>query len=243
MLNPGINNIVPHIGTINSAPPLISTSFTVNFNSGYIKGLAGTTEAARTVVITYKATVTEAAKSNKPATNTARLTYSHTPTVVKHVDKTTKTYTFELNNNFTKVDENGVALQGAEFELARDVNFSEIVDTATSDAKGNIAFNGLDAMTYYLREKTAPSGYQLNDTVYTVVISAEYDNSGVPTVTVSITDPNNNVGTDHVNIQNTKLNKLPSTGGIGTTIFTVVGCLIMIAAAAMFFVSRRRTEK
>ena len=41
----------------------------------------------------------------------------------------------------------------------------------------------------------------------------------------------------------TKLSALPSTGGIGTTIFTVGGCVIMIAAAYMFFVSRRKEEQ
>ncbi len=52
--------------------------------------------------------------------------------------------------------------------------------------------------------------------------------------------------TDAVNeseILNTKLNALPSTGGIGTTIFTIAGCLIMIAAAGLFFVSRRKSAK
>lgn len=47
-------------------------------------------------------------------------------------------------------------------------------------------------------------------------------------------------GTD---IMNTKLTGLPSTGGIGTTIFTIAGCLIMILAAALFFASRRKTSK
>ena len=44
-------------------------------------------------------------------------------------------------------------------------------------------------------------------------------------------------------IVNTKLASLPSTGGIGTTIFTIGGCVIMIAAAALFFVNRRKSEE
>lgn len=43
-------------------------------------------------------------------------------------------------------------------------------------------------------------------------------------------------------IPNTTIASLPSTGGIGTTIFTVGGCIIMIAAAALYFVNRRRSE-
>lgn len=43
-------------------------------------------------------------------------------------------------------------------------------------------------------------------------------------------------------IPNTKISSLPSTGGIGTTIFTIGGCVIMIAAAGLYFASRRRQE-
>ena len=44
-------------------------------------------------------------------------------------------------------------------------------------------------------------------------------------------------------IPNTKRSTLPGTGGIGTTIFTIGGCAIMIAAAALYFVSRKKTEE
>ena len=43
-------------------------------------------------------------------------------------------------------------------------------------------------------------------------------------------------------ITNTKLSALPSTGGIGTTIFTIAGCVIMIAAAGLFFASRKKSD-
>ena len=57
--------------------------------------------------------------------------------------------------------------------------------------------------------------------------------------TTTVTDYTNN----NVEIPNTKLNALPSTGGIGTTIFTIAGCLIMVTAAGLFFASRKRTNK
>lgn len=44
-------------------------------------------------------------------------------------------------------------------------------------------------------------------------------------------------------IPNTKISELPSTGGIGTTIFTIGGCAIMIVAAGLFFISRRKSAK
>ena len=48
------------------------------------------------------------------------------------------------------------------------------------------------------------------------------------------------VDNNTVNIPNTRIIALPSTGGIGTTIFTVAGCGIMIAAAFFFFASRKK---
>ena len=48
---------------------------------------------------------------------------------------------------------------------------------------------------------------------------------------------------DNIYMEDTQLSALPSTGGIGTTIFTIAGCLIMVAAAGLFFASRKRTNK
>ena len=44
-------------------------------------------------------------------------------------------------------------------------------------------------------------------------------------------------------IPNTHLTKLPGTGGIGTTVFTVGGCMIMIAAAGFYFASRKKENR
>ena len=49
--------------------------------------------------------------------------------------------------------------------------------------------------------------------------------------------------TVEVNVSDTQLHALPHTGGIGTTIFTIAGCLIMVTAAGLFFASRKRTNK
>jgi len=159
-------------------------------------------------------------------------------------------------------------LAGAEFTLYTDAACTTVYSNdiwegvVISDDAGQLTMEGLDEGTYYLKETKAPGEYTLNNTVYEIVIDANIDengellnwtitvddtmieNGGTKTSTFEVAT-NTNTVTKTVNetgIQNTKIATLPSTGGIGTTIFTVGGCLIMIAAAAMFFMSRRKNE-
>ena len=44
-------------------------------------------------------------------------------------------------------------------------------------------------------------------------------------------------------LNDTNIIGLPSTGGIGTTLFTIGGIVIMVAAAALYFANRKKTEK
>lgn len=215
--------------------------FTINFLN--IGDYAGKTDAERKVVITYDAVISETAISTDPATNEATVNYGNSGEEKTKADKT-YTYTFEIDEQFTKVDENQEPMAGATFTLFKE-DGTTVVKTCTTaigdDGKAYIHFEGLDAGTYKLKETEAPSGYSVNDTVYTVVITAEYNEDGTlkdgfPVITID-----GEVTT--VEVQNTKLSSLPSTGGIGTTIFTVGGCAIMIAAAGLFFASRRKESK
>lgn len=144
--------------------------------------------------------------------------------------------------------------------------------TYTTENDGAIKFSGLGALensqtngtgVYYLKETAAPSGYTINDTVYEVKVSTITRNQTTDDITgytVTVTDLTN-TGADAktytytlnaeskiettgtvTNIVNTKISTLPSTGGIGTTIFTIGGCAIMIAAAFLFFASRKKNE-
>ena len=127
--------------------------------------------------------------------------------------------------------------------------------TATSDVNGQINFRQLKKGTYYLKELSAPNGYSVNTHVYTVVIDTTHKTDGT-LASWSVTIDNNKTSTFTLNnegtwesqknqtyIVNTTLSSLPSTGGIGTTIFTIAGCVIMIAAAGLFFASRKKTNK
>lgn len=148
---------------------------------------------------------------------------------------------------------------GATFTLTN--NTTNKVYTATTGLDGGLTFEGLDAGTYTLVETVAPDGFTLDTTKHTVVITPTYgetsnklekleitiDGTATSTYEVSYeatgTVTVNKNTTTVTNIKNTKISSLPSTGGIGTTIFTIVGCGIMIAAAGLFFASRRKENR
>ena len=128
--------------------------------------------------------------------------------------------------------------------------------TATSDLTGQLEFSQLKEGTYYLKELSAPDKYSVNTHVYTIVIAAKYNPDGTLkswTITIdgektsTFTSKTTEAGSstaavETTGIVNTKLSSLPSTGGIGTTIFTIAGCAIMIAAAGLFFASRKKSD-
>lgn len=151
-----------------------------------------------------------------------------------------------------KVDNKTNALKGAKFELykvgkdeqgketltkvsvvgtlgnykhALDGENGAITEMQVAD-DGTLIVTGLDEGTYKLQETVAPDGYKLVDTPKEIVIT-----------------DGNSARVDAGTFVNTKLSSLPSTGGIGTTIFTIAGCAIMIAAAGFFFASRKKANR
>lgn len=116
--------------------------------------------------------------------------------------------------------------------------------TAYVDAKGVLTFEGLGVGDYKITELVAPSGYNLLADSITVQIKA-----GTPTVdgcawnakvdgtTTALVD--NVIPVECVNEAGAQL---PSTGGIGTTLFYIVGSMMM-AGAVVLFVMKRKAEK
>lgn len=118
--------------------------------------------------------------------------------------------------------------------VTKTLYLKEIV-SKTTDLNGKISFDGLDAnKIYYVKETIAPTGYTVNPNYYAVGTTSKSDTSTDDVYVYNDFAP--------LTVNNETLSALPSTGGIGTTIFTIGGCVIMIVAAGMYFASRRKEE-
>lgn len=87
------------------------------------------------------------------------------------------------------------------------------------------------------------AAYIKSETMTTDTNKGTVENEGKGTVTEIVEIGEDGTEKPVTDIPNTKLASLPSTGGIGTTIFTIGGCAVMIIAAALFFATRRKAEK
>ena len=126
--------------------------------------------------------------------------------------------------------------------------------TLTSGTDGKFVIAGLDAGSYYLRETKAPAGYNLLKNDISVTITATLDKSeNNPALTelklsvkddktgAEATESNGSVDTGIVatNVVNNSGTELPSTGGIGTTIFYVLGSILVIGAVVLLITKKR----
>ena len=111
----------------------------------------------------------------------------------------------------------------------------------TSDAKGEIFVDGLDADSYSLLEVVAPVGYnKLTSAVNFVVKSTvATDGKTLENELKQVEDDGSVIDIKEIDVQNNAGSLLPSTGGIGTTIFYVVGGLLIVAGVAYFMLRRK----
>lgn len=150
--------------------------------------------------------------------------YSFSLDVVK-VDATTNDTTKLNGAGFTLYTDNAcntVATNGAE----KVTSGTEVVNDKEV-AKGLATFTGLKAGTYYLKETTAPAGYNINSTVYKIVISetGEVTSNGTTVTQVEVGD--------------TPL-VTPKTGGVGTMMFTIGGAALIACAGVLFLIVRKK---
>ena len=122
---------------------------------------------------------------------------------------------------------------------------------------GAFGISGLDEGTYLLREIVAPDGYNMLEDDLTLVIAAStgnvdnYDGSNANTILTTLTitvdegeptDGNVTDGTVAIQVANETGTTLPETGGIGTTIFFVLGIMLVVGAGVTLVVRFRMRE-
>ena len=166
----------------------------------------------------------------------------------------THTYVWQFDVfKYAVKDKKEIPLAGARFILYKTVNdekfYAQVANgkiTGWTDDKekatvfetpddGKFVIAGLDADTYYLEETKAPDGYnRLKDPVK-VFITATIAGDKTSTTTITY----NETATGTVKIENQTGVELPSTGGIGTTVFYVIGGLLM-GVAVVLLVTRKK---
>lgn len=121
--------------------------------------------------------------------------------------------------------------------------------TLVSGTNGYFTVSGLDALTYYLEEHKSPVGYTEMKEDVPLTISVEYNGQDIKTGTLSGSADNvpayevdEVTGTVKVRVKNVLGAALPTTGGIGTTIFYIVGGVLVLGAGAAFVMKRRNEE-
>lgn len=219
-----------------------------------------------TITFTYTAHLNEKAYVNIGSgstdnKNSVQLKYSNNPRPGDYWGTTPKSevyvFTYQLNNTKRAEKEDGTPLPGAGFRLYSDADYKNEVKLyqdgefyypikdATdknkeavemkSAANGQFNVKGLDAGTYYLKETTTPADFT--------------PCSVIPPVTITANHNGNHVELDSSKLSTTIINKkaggitLPSTGGIGTTLFYVVGGGLMVAAIVLLVTKKRMENK
>ena len=220
-----------------------------------------------TITVTYTAHLNDKAYVNTAGGSTSNinkvyLTYSNNPKDESSIGKTPEStpvyvYTYQLNNTKHQDTEKGPALEGACFRLysdeactdqsevqlyQKDGFYYPITDVLgkeavemKSAANGTFNVKGLDAGTYYLKEITPPDGYSACK-VIPVTIKADHSRND------QVNLEGSNLTNDIVNIKAGGIT-LPSTGGIGTTLFYVVGGGLMVAAIVLLVTKKRMENK
>ena len=212
------------------------------------------------ITVTYTATVNEKAIA-VVSKNEATLTYSNDPTDSTKMTTTPaqkqEVYTSKIVIDKYETGKLGTKLPGAEFVLFREaphneaqyaavqndiqyykwdeatktVSWVDNIDAATkvtTNANGAASFDGLANGTYYLVETKAPAGYN----PLTAPVPVTVAGSSTDITKLSVT----------AKVENQAGTLLPSTGGVGTTVFYVLGAVLVLGAVVLLVTKKRMSD-
>ena len=223
-------------------------TFHIAFTQTYLDSITADTK----IVISYTAKLTSDAVAGTGYVNDTWLDYGDN----QHTEHdTTTTYTWKLPiYKYHMVGGTKTALAGAEFILYKgneeNRDYAQVTEgkltgwtkkkaeatKLVSGDDGMIAVEGLDADTYYLEETKAPDGYNKLAGPVKVEISHTVSDEGAH---MSHTLKQDTTVVNKVEIENKSGTELPSTGGIGTTIFYVLGSILVIGAVVLLIAKKR----
>lgn len=225
-------------------------TFEIVFTSDFCNKL----KAGDEIVVTYSATLNEeaviAGDRNK---NETWLKYGDS-SVTTHKTTTTKTYEIPVFKYTKKTAENKTGLPNAEFTLSKNTDGTNPIklvditngaaegkyrvaktgeattkDKVITPATGKFTIQGLDADIYYLTETKQPDGYNKLSKAVKIVI----DEKG------NITVDDKTPSTELVEVENNTGSLLPSTGGMGTTLFYIFGAILVIGSGVVLITKKR----
>lgn len=230
-------------------------TFEIMFDNNFIKTLTTSDK----LVVTYKAILNkDAVVEGNGNPNETYVKYGDNGNLeTEHDTTTTYTYSFEI----VKTKSDHTLLDGAEFELytaatngdkillvslGKDTNGYNVYRVATTEEStvsgfvsakiqaGKVIIKGLDIDTYYLQETKAPNGYNQ------LAARAAFTVSGTNTDKLTLTETSYTSG--GLAVVNYTGNELPSTGGIGTMLFVLIGSMMVLGCGVLLVTKLRMTK-
>ena len=230
----------------------------------------GTLHTNDTVVVTYSATINnDAVVGTTGNENETWLKYGDNGETT-HGKTKTYTWSFNIFKYFTDSNNGMQYLADVEFVLYRKDNtankteyaqfnsnnkltgWTEAENEATklkTNATSTVAVEGLDAGTYFLKEITTPGGFNglTSDVEVKITSSCNILTGATYAVEYKMVNEEGFTDTDEqekvVPIENKRGTTLPGTGGIGTTLFYVIGGGLMVAAAILLITKKRMENR
>lgn len=209
--------------------------------------------------------ITDGATTNK---NTVKLQYSNNPNVGGEEELELGTtpedhvwvFTYEVDNTkykdevndenvlagagFTLYDSTGAAVKlylkdDVYYVYSENAGDVKVITEMTSQTDGTFNIKGLDVGTYTLEETTVPAGYNKCDPITVVITATHTEEASGDAASTTLTN-SKNMNNDIVNKSGTVL---PETGGMGTTIFYVVGVVLVLGAGILLVTKRRMSAR